>query len=311
MFRLYAAIWRVSAGRQVFLILLSLAIAALAAVPLEFQKDIINLLTKREVGLSELIWLGIGMSAAILLSLGLKWVMGYRSGTLGEDVICLIRNRITQRALEDGDNRDVIGQGTLTTAISAEAEDLGKFAGSAFSEPVVQIGTLVSVIGYISSTQPGLGVIALCMIAPQVAIVLFSQRQVNVFVAKRVHILRSASDTLNREDIEGAMAEVEAKFDAIYETRRKMYVWKLSTKFLLSAINGAGLVAVLMLGGTLVLDGRTDVGTVVAATAGLARLQGPSTFLIAFYRMVSANRIRFELLVEVFGGADTDNKKPA
>ena len=311
MFRLYAAIWRVSAGRQVFLILLSLAIAALAAVPLEFQKDIINLLTKREVGLSELIWLGIGMSAAILLSLGLKWVMGYRSGTLGEDVIRLIRNRITQRALEDGDNRDVIGQGTLTTAISAEAEDLGKFAGSAFSEPVVQIGTLVSVIGYISSTQPGLGVIALCMIAPQVAIVLFSQRHVNVFVAKRVHILRSASDTLNREDIEGAMAEVEAKFDAIYETRRKMYVWKLSTKFLLSAINGAGLVAVLMLGGTLVLDGRTDVGTVVAATAGLARLQGPSTFLIAFYRMVSANRIRFELLVEVFGGADTDNKKPA
>ena len=311
MFRLYAAIWRVSAGRQVFLILLSLAIAALAAVPLEFQKDIINLLTKREVGLSELIWLGIGMSAAILLSLGLKWVMGYRSGTLGEDVIRLIRNRITQRALEDGDNRDVIGQGTLTTAISAEAEDLGKFAGSAFSEPVVQIGTLVSVIGYISSTQPGLGVIALCMIAPQVAIVLFSQRQVNVFVAKRVHILRSASDTLNREDIEGAMAEVEAKFDAIYETRRKMYVWKLSTKFLLSAINGAGLVAVLMLGGTLVLDGRTDVGTVVAATAGLARLQGPSTFLIAFYRMVSANRIRFELLVEVFGGVDTDNKKPA
>ena len=52
-------------------------------------------------------------------------------------------------------------------------------------------------------------------------------------------------------------------------------------------------------GGWLVIDGRTDVGTVVAATAGLARLQGPTTFLIAFYRQVSATRVKFELLSEM------------
>ena len=45
MFSLYAAIWRVSGGRQIVLILLSIAIAGLAAVPLSFQKDIINELT--------------------------------------------------------------------------------------------------------------------------------------------------------------------------------------------------------------------------------------------------------------------------
>ena len=55
----------------------------------------------------------------------------------------------------------------------------------------------------------------------------------------------------------------------------------------------------LMLGGWLVLQGRTDVGTVVAATLGLSRLQGPTAFLIAFYRQVSANRVKFELLRDI------------
>ncbi|MGR3614620.1 MAG: ABC transporter transmembrane domain-containing protein [Paracoccaceae bacterium] len=302
MLRLYAAIWRISSGRQLVLIVLSIAIAALAAVPLEFQKDIINLLTDKTLDHQHLYWLGAGMSAAILLSLGLKWIMGYRSGKLGEDLIRWIRKRITGRALAPapGTERDV-GDGTLTTAVSAEAEDLGKFAGTAFSEPVVQIGTLIGVIGYISSTQPGLGLIVLSMVVPQIVIVLVSQGKVNQFVAERVLILRSASDQLTREDANQLLEDVDAKYDAIYLTRRKMFLWKLSTKFLLSAINGAGLIAVLMLGGWLVLGGRTDVGTVVAATAGLSRIQGPTAFLIAFYRMVSANRIRFELLVDVFG----------
>ncbi|MEM1006470.1 MAG: ABC transporter ATP-binding protein, partial [Pseudomonadota bacterium] len=183
----------------------------------------------------------------------------------------------------------------------AEAEELGKFAGGAFSDPVVQVGTMISVIGYISSTQPGLGLIALSMILPQVIIVLVSQRKVNVFVAERVRILRTANDNLTTADIEAVEHDINAMFDEIYETRRHMFLWKLSAKFLLSVINGAGTVGVLMLGGYLVLDGRTDVGTVVAALSGLGRIQGPTAFLIAFYRQVSANRIKYELLLELFG----------
>lgn len=301
MFRLYSAIWRVSAGRQVILILLSIAVAALAAVPLEFQRDIINHLTSDDVGAQRLILLGVGMMAVILLSLALKWVLGYRAGTLGEDIIRLIRQRLLRRSADVTETGEDIRKGTMTTAVSAEAEELGKFAGGAFSDPVVQVGTMISVIGYISSTQPGLGLIALSMILPQVIIVLVSQRKVNVFVAERVRILRTANDNLTTADIEAVEHDINAMFDEIYETRRHMFLWKLSAKFLLSVINGAGTVGVLMLGGYLVLDGRTDVGTVVAALSGLGRIQGPTAFLIAFYRQVSANRIKYELLLELFG----------
>ena len=46
----------------------------------------------------------------------------------------------------------------------------------------------------------------------------------------------------------------------------------------------------------MVLEGRTDVGTVGAATLGLNRLYGPTAFLISFYRQVSSNQVKFELL---------------
>ncbi len=301
MLRLYSAIWRASAGRQILLILLSVAVAALAAVPLEFQRAIVNHLTSLDVGAERLAYLGLGMMGVILLSLALKWVLGYRAGTLGEDMIRLIRQRLLWRSSDINETGESVRKGTMTTAISAEAEELGKFAGGAFSDPVVQIGTLISVIGYISSTQPGLGLIAFSMIVPQIIIVLVSQRKVNVFVAERVRILRSATDQLTTEDLEAVEQDINALFDDIYETRKRMFLWKLSAKFLLSVINGAGTVGILMLGGWLVLEGKTDVGTVVAATSGLGRIQGPTAFLIAFYRQVSANRIKYELMLELFG----------
>lgn len=304
MFRLYSSIWRVSWRRQLVLIFLSLSIAALAVVPLEFQKDIVNLLTYSAIDKKELYWLGAGMFGVILLSLGLKFLSGFTSGSLGEDVIRLIRVRLVERATETKHHEDAPLQGTLATAVSAEAEELGKFAGGAFADPVVQIGTLVSVISFISATQPGLGMIAFSMVVPQVIIVLVSQRKVNQFVGHRVKLLRASTNQLTTEEIAEVTEEVYAKFDEIYSTRRNMFLWKLSTKFLISAINGAGTVGVLMLGGYLVLNGKTDVGSVVAAVTGLTRIQGPTAFLIAFYRQVSANRIKYELLRELLGDED-------
>lgn len=299
MLQLYIAIWRVSGRRQLVLIALSIAIAALAALPLKFQQEIVNTLTDGEATAETLFLLGAGMLGAILLSLALKWLMGLRSGVLGEDIIRLLRQRLYRDTNRNQQEPGAIQTGTLTTAISAEAEELGKFAGSAYSEPVVQIGTLISVIGFIASTQPGLGAIALAMIAPQVLLVLFTQGRINSLVASRVHILRQATSQIGADETNAVVQAVLEEFDEIFETRRRMFVWKLSTKFLLSTINGAGTVAVLMLGGWMVLQGRTDVGTVVAATLGLARLQSPTAFLIAFYRQVSANRVKFELLRDI------------
>lgn len=299
MIQLYLAIWRISGRRQIVLILLSVAIAALAAVPLAFQKEIINILAAPGPSARMLFLLGAGMLVTSLISLSLKWLSGYQSGVLGEDTIRVIRRRLFRETIQAGTGESSIPAGTLTTVISAEAEELGKFAGGAFSDPAMQLGTLISVIGYIAATQPGLGSIALAMIVPQVVLVLATQSRVNALVAKRMKVLRGTTNRIVTEQFHEIEKSVLDDFDTIFETRRRMFMWKLSTKFLISAINVAGTIAVLMLGGWLVLQNRTDVGTVVAATMGLARLQAPTTFLIAFYRQVSATRVKFELLRDV------------
>ena len=85
-------------------------------------------------------------------------------------------------------------------------------------------------------------------------------------------------------------------FDRIFETRRRIFLWKLSSKFILNLLNGAGLIFVLVYGGWLVTRGISDVGTVVAATVALAGIQQPWRALVAFFRTLSTVHVQFELL---------------
>jgi len=306
---LFKTIWRVTGRQQIVLIVLSLVVAGLAAVPLDYQKEIINGLSG---GLTAgaLLRLGAELMGVIFLSLALKWALGYQASIVGESVIKRIRSRIyTDYSNASTDGAAGMKAGTLVTMLSAEAEDMGKFVGSAFSEPFLQLGTLIGVIGYIGATQPRLGALALLIILPQAIIVLATQRHINARVSERVIVLRRATNQITQAQSRQIEQAVLDDFDAIYETRRKIFIWKLSTKFALSGINGAGTVGILMLGGWLVIEGRSDVGTVVAATVGLGRLQQPWSQLIAYYRNVSAIRVKFELLREALDRMSGDKTR--
>ena len=70
--------------------------------------------------------------------------------------------------------------------LSAKAEYVGAFAGSAIASPLMQIGTLISVIVFIFASQPWLGVLALGIVVPQAGIVVAVQRHINHRVRERV-----------------------------------------------------------------------------------------------------------------------------
>jgi len=295
----YLAIWRATWREQVVLIVLSISVAALAAVPLDYQKKIINQLGSG-VDKAVLFQLCAEMMGIVILSLGLKWLLGFQQGLSGEDVIRRLRRVVVDDAAKPRDNRrNFVKSGTLANMVSSEAEEVGQFAGSAISEPLLQIGTLMSVIGYIAATQPRLGLLAILVVLPQAVIVFLTQRRVNRLVGERVIVLRDSVDIATSERVNAEVERILSDFDRIYDLRRSIFLWKLSTKFVLSAINGVGTVGVLLLGGILVIEGRSDVGTVVAATVGLSRLQQPWRQLVTFYRTVSAVRVKFELMREV------------
>ena len=296
---LYRAVWRVSGRDQITLILLSLLVASLAAVPLKFQQLAINSLVDHG-SVTRLAWLCGGFLAAVLLSAGVKFLLGLKLASVGERVVLLIRERLYENHVAHG--REAAAEttgnsGALVAMLAAEAEIVGTFAGSAISTPVVQIGTLLSVIGFIAVSQPWLGVLALAVVVPQAAIVLALQPRINRRVRERVQSLRDVSSGISSDGASVPQPEIRAGFRAIYATRRRIFALKLSSKLALTSISAAGKVGILFLGGWLVLDGRSDVGTVVASLTGLARIEGPWRDLVSFFRSASTVRVKYTMLL--------------
>ncbi len=303
MIAFYRAIWRFTWQRQLILVALSLAVAGLAAAPLKLQEQIINHL----VALGEpsfLLWLCIGYLGVVALSGGLKFVLNLLTAGAGERVVRLIRGRLYTRAVNAGDAA-AVSRGTLVTMTTAEAEGVGAFAGAAVATPVLQIGTLLSVIGFIAASEPALGLIALAVIVPQIVIVVTIQARVNRAARERTLRLRDAADRLSASDLARIEKAITRDFDDVLALRLRIFRLKLSTKYLQNLISAAGTAGVLLLGGWLVLAGRTDTGTVVASLSGLARLEGPWRELVAFYRQASIMRVSYEMLINAFTRAPT------
>ena len=93
MLDLYMRIWRVTGRSQITLIVLSLAVAGLAALPLQYQKDIINGLSE-SITMHQLLVLGGQYLGILTLASALKFALDYRSSVLSEEIIRRIRTHI-------------------------------------------------------------------------------------------------------------------------------------------------------------------------------------------------------------------------
>jgi ABC-type bacteriocin/lantibiotic exporter with double-glycine peptidase domain len=296
---MYRAIWRVTGRQQLLLIGLSVAVGALAAAPLKFQQLVINSFVDGG-DITRVALLCAGLLAVILLSGALKFVLNFRLSVVGEGIVRLLRERLSANSVSNtkGGVPENPKRGTLVTMLAAEAEAVGAFAGSAIASPLMQLGTLISVLGFIFASQPRLGVLALGIVVPQAAIVVAIQSRINQRVRERVQALRDASDRISESDMTWVEDAVVADFQEAFESRRKIFVLKLSSKFVLSALSAAGAVGILFLGGWLVLNGRSDVGTVVASLTGLTRIERPWRELVSFFRSAITVRVQHAMLVQ-------------
>lgn len=305
MIEFYRAIWAFSWKRQIVLIALSIALSLLAAAPLELQKDIINHVVE-DTDAQVLLWLALGFMAVTALSAGLKLVIQFISASLGEDTIREIRNRIYGRLVEfhgmgsDPSEPTAPGTGTAVTMISSEAEQIGVFAGDSITLPLLQLGTLLTVLVYIAAQSAILGIIVAAVVIPQGLATFLTQSRINALVRARVAALREGTDRIARSDLQAIEQETEACFDRIYEARVGIFRVKLTTKFVMNLLNGAGMTAILLIGGWYVIQGVTDVGTITVAMTGLARAVQPWRDLMMFYRRAGMVLVRYEVLRDTF-----------
>jgi ABC-type multidrug transport system fused ATPase/permease subunit len=309
---LYAYVWRSSASQQSILIVLAIIAAVLATAPLELQRHIINTLAGHEK-VENLEWLCGGYLIAALGIGSLKYVVNIRSAGLGEFMIRSLREAVlrsaspstTADATADETKKDK--SGALVTTISSQAEAVGKFVGDCISTPIVQAGTLLSVLSYMLLTEPRLGVVVLLIAVPQLFLVPMIQRRLNVYVRERAHTLVRASDlmvdpALHRGISAGSLGgEVSKAFETIYLARLHTFKLKFGLKFVNSALQSIAVFVLLFAGGIMVLNGKTEIGIVVAFISGLDRVLEPWREMIAFVRSTSSARVQFDLIEGTLG----------
>jgi ABC-type multidrug transport system fused ATPase/permease subunit len=306
---LYAYVWRSSASQQIVLIVLAIIAAVLATAPLELQRHIINTLAGHEK-FERLGWLCGGYLIAALAIGGLKYIVNIRSSGLGEFTIRSLREEVLRSAAPSAKpdtTADQTGKskpGALVTTISSQAESVGQFVGDCISTPIVQAGTLLSVLSYMLYTEPRLGVVVLFIAVPQLFVVPMIQRRINVHVRERSHTLVRAGDLMVDPalgDGSSIGSEISKAFETIYLARRAVFKLKFGLKFLISALQSTAVFVLLFAGGLMVLNGKTEIGIVVAFISGLDRVLEPWREMIAFLRSTSAARVQFDLIESTLG----------
>jgi len=107
-----------------------------------------------------------------------------KSAGLGEFMIRSLREEVLRSSWPSAnpgatpDETRKNKSGALVTTISSQAEAVGKFVGDCISTPIVQAGTLLSVLSYMLYTEPRLGVVVLLIAIPQLFVVPMIQRRI-------------------------------------------------------------------------------------------------------------------------------------
>lgn len=309
---LYRYVWRVSAPQQLRLCALTVLVAPLAMVPLELQRRMVDGAI-RDTDVELLLKLGGLYLAVILLHGGLKFVRNLYQGRISEGVVRVLRRRIVREADDEGGREDT--RGTLVSMAAAEAEQLGGFVAESLAGPLLQLGTLVAVLGYMFWIEPGVAALAVALFLPSVTLVPLLQERINRHVARRTELLRGLGDAIAEPDDNGqgrlddgeasdedADDIYNARIEAIYGTRLRIYLLKFLLKLINNLLGHLGTLGILVFGGWLVIQGETEIGTVVAFISGFERIQGPSRDLLALYREFSRMRVQYRMFAERVGG---------
>lgn len=294
----------VMGGRhQLFISVISVAIAVISVAPIALQRDIVN--EAIEGGdLDLLVWLCLVFLGVIVLRLLLKYCLGIYQNWIGESVIRCEREHLSDafarerdpRAAMGDEDADAVSNGQAVSVINNEVDIVGRFVGTGISDIVADGGKLIFGIGYMIFVEPLLALVAAAFILPQVLIVPFLQRVLNRLIRERTDQLRDLSDAVaSMEEGENEIDDAyRDRLDAIFTNRISAAYVKFAIKQLVNFLNALAPLSVLAFGGYLYIQDATSIGTIVAFTTGFDRIAGPLRAMVNYYRLASVRNEQYE-----------------
>ena len=288
---------RFTGRHQAGLAILSVAVFALSAVPLELQRRIVNTIVGHGA-FATVVWLALGYAGVALAEQSLKLCLNVYRGWVAESSVRTLRTKIGDYCSLGGSEAET---GIEIAMILDEVEPIGGFTGVSVSEPLLQGGILVSVLSYMLYLNLGLALLTLAFFLPQLVFVPLLQGAIN---------RRAQSRILTKRGISGGILHAAAAaphewqwakgpIERVFALNMGIYKLKYTMNLLMNLMHHSAVAVALGVGGWLVLEGRTEVGTVVAIVGGLGKLNDPWGDLVNWARELSVVGVKYRLFADV------------
>jgi ABC-type bacteriocin/lantibiotic exporter with double-glycine peptidase domain len=305
---LYRYVWRTSGRAQVLLALLSVGAFLLELAPLDLQRRIVD--TAVEGGAYHAIALLCGLYLIVALAQGgLKLLLNVYRGSVIEEACRRLRlERNLMATARSESEQGAEDQGVAISIIATEVDAVGGFVGTSVSEPVLNGGILLSVLGYMIFMQPWMALVAVALFIPQIFFIPILQEAINRRTAQRIKTVRSlAVDIVDAGHGKAEQREktYRRRVGDLYRLNMEVYRRKFSMNFLMNLLYQIGVIGILSVGGWLLLQGETKVGTVVAFISGLARTNDPWNDLVDFFRTLANAGVKYQLIARVLAADRT------
>ncbi|WP_037492811.1 ABC transporter transmembrane domain-containing protein [Sneathiella glossodoripedis] len=322
---IYKYILRHSKKQQIILLLLSCASFPFLYYYLELPKiiidqaiqakDIVFPVEFMDISIDQEEFLYVSVAAFLILVLinqGFKYAINVYQGITGERMLRRLRyelySRIMRFPLPTFRKKS---SGEIIPMITAEVEPLGGFIGEAFVLPAFQGGYLLVIMGFLLVQNVYMALAAIALYPLQAYFIPKMQRKVNLLGKERVQRVRILSDKIGEtvagiqeihvHDASNLMrADFTNQLGRIYFVRYRIYLLKFVIKFLNNFIQQLGPFFFYAIGGTMVIAGNLEIGTLVAAINAHKEMAAPWKELLAYYQRREDARIKYEQVVEQF-----------
>ncbi len=320
---IFQFIWRNSKRQQIFLMFLTACSFPFLLMQLKLPKVIVNdaiagkkfpkaLYGFEFTQIEYLLLLCGAFFLLILINITFSRTINTYKGVSSERMLRRLRYQLYERVLRFPHRHfQKITPSELTSMITAEVEPLGFFIGESFAAPMLQAGTMATILFFMISENPLLGLVALSMVPLQAWIIPKYQKKITLLGKERVAKARQLAGRVGEScagiadvhahDVSGYMrADISRRLGEIFTIRFNLYQKKFFMKGLNTFLSQMTPLIFYSVGGVLIINGDLSLGALVAVLAAYARFTTPWRELLKYYERYQDTRIKYEQVVEQF-----------
>ena len=296
---------------QVLMVTIIVATVFMRLVPIEMQKRIVSDAIQLKK-LDALIYYCMIYITAVFTAGSLKYILNILQARIGEKTLFRIRNDLYNHILTlPMPFFRRTSPGLVVSTIMQELLPMATFTGMAISAPLVNILTFFAFAGYMFYLDPLLAGLSVAIYPIEMLIIPVLQRKYNTLNRKRTVSLRDTSSIVTESvtgihEIQGncAYSLEENKFRKeshwLYDVTQRLQIVKFGIKFTNNLFQSLGPFILFLVGGYLAIQGKFQLGALVAFLSAYEKLYDPWKELMEFYQLYQDCVVRYKQVMDYF-----------